>query len=119
MLNILNDEMKQILVFLNLNRKMGSIPTSISEITRVVKGRTAQYRRGSKIKRGVLEQMRKVLQTLESTNLIELVQEDAYRITNEGVTIAEQILKALEEKEQPITVEDDPFSRHFWRLLGF
>jgi ribosomal protein S19E (S16A) len=118
-LNILSDEMKQILVFLNLNRKMGSIPTSISEITRVVKGPTAQYRRGGKIKQGILEQIREVLQALESTNLIELVQDDEYRITKNGITIAEQVLKALLETEQSTTVEDDPFSRHFWQLLGF
>ena len=111
--------MKQILVFLNLNRKMGSIPTSISEITRVVKGRIAQYRRGGKIKRGVLDQIREVLQVLESTNLIELVQHDEYKITKDGIIIAEQILKAIDETEHQITVEDDPFSRHFWRLLGF
>ena len=98
---------------------MGSIPTSISEITRVVKGPTAQYRRGGKIKHRVLEQIREVLQALESTNLIELVQDDEYRISKNGITIAEQILKALLETEQSTTVEDDPFSRHFWRLLGF
>jgi hypothetical protein len=117
-LNLLNDEMKQILVFLNLNRKVGSTPTSISEITRVVKGQTAQYRRGGQIKHRVLDQIREVLQTLESHNLLE-VQDDGYQITRNGITIAKQILKALLETEQPPTIEDDPFSRHFWRLLGF
>jgi ribosomal protein S19E (S16A) len=117
-LNLLNNEMKQILVFLNLNRKVGSTPTSISEITRVVKGQTAQYRRGGQIKHRVLDQIRKVLQTLESRNLIE-AQDDGYQITKNGITIAEQILETLLETEQPPTIEDDPFSRHFWRLLGF
>lgn len=111
--------MKQILVFLNLNRKMSSTPTSISEIIRVVKGQSARYRRGGKIKQRSRDQMREVLQALESINLIELVRDDEYRITKKGIITAEQILKALEETEQPATVEDDPFSRHFWRLLGF
>ena len=117
-MNLLNDEVKQILVFLNLNRKISSIPTSISEITQVVKGPTAQYRRGGKIKQKAIEQIQEALQDLESTNLIERVHDKRYRITRKGITIAEQILKALRKTEQHPTIEDDPFSRHFWRLLG-
>ena len=85
--------MKHILVFLNLNRKTGSMPSSISEIIRVVKGQTAQYRRGGRIRQVAFKQMQETLQTLESTKLIERVLDDGYKITKDGIIVAKQILK--------------------------
>lgn len=115
----LNDERKHILVFLNLNRKTGIMSSPISEIIRVVKGRSAQYRRGGKIKQIVLEQMQVTLQTLESMKLIEQVPNGEFKITKNGTAIAEQILNQIAGTQQPLTVEDNPFARHFWRLLDF
>jgi hypothetical protein len=111
--------MKHILVFVNLNRKIGIMSSPILEIIRVVKGRSAQYRRGGKIKQVVLEQMQVTFQTLESMKLIERVTNDEYRITKDGIAVAEQILKQIVGTQQSLTVEDNPFARHFWRLLGF
>lgn len=118
-MNSLNDEMKHILVFLNLNRKTGIISSPISEIIRVVKGRSAQYRRRGKIKQVVLEQMQIALQTLESMKLIKQALDGEYQITKDGIAVAEQVLKQIVGTQQPLTVEDNPFARHFWQLLGF
>lgn len=115
----LNDEMKQILIFLNLNRKTGIMASPISEIIRVAKGRSALYRRGGKIKQVVLEQMQITLQTLESMKLIEQVLDGEYQITKDGIAVAAEILKQIVGTQQPLTVEDNPFARHFWQLLGF
>jgi hypothetical protein len=51
--------------------------------------------------------------------LIKQVLDGEYQITKDGIAVAEQVLKQIVGTQQPRTVEDNPFARHFWQRLDF